>query len=299
MRQKGRKITLLDMKEPGKFVALKDVLDTKMKERAKAGIGTKVKQAKIVRREDEEKLWQEGVLGGDTGISLLNAVFYKVGMHFALRGGKEHHDLKVSNFRIELSPQGEKTLFYTEDVSKSNQGGLLHMKIQQKSVGVKEDKSCPERCIVYLYERYMSCCPTPRPDSFYLQPIFRPSSSCLFSQQRVGVNKLNGMVASMMRCIGENEGYTNHSLRATAATRLYDAGHDNQAISSVTGHRSKAVEAYKRMSSDLENKIQNTIAHASNATFNNCAVSKKSGVEGMININGNNSCTFNINVNIH
>jgi hypothetical protein len=40
--------------------------------------------------------------------------------------------------------------------------------------------------------------------------------------------------------------FTNHSLRATAATRLYDAGVDEQLIAEKTGHRSSAVRSYKR-----------------------------------------------------
>ena len=40
--------------------------------------------------------------------------------------------------------------------------------------------------------------------------------------------------------------YTNHSLRATAATRLYHANFDEQVIQEVTGHRSLAVHEYKR-----------------------------------------------------
>lgn len=37
--------------------------------------------------------------------------------------------------------------------------------------------------------------------------------------------------------------YTNHSLRATAATRLYAAGVDEQLIAEKTGHRSSTVSA--------------------------------------------------------
>ena len=40
--------------------------------------------------------------------------------------------------------------------------------------------------------------------------------------------------------------FKNHSLRATEATRLYDAGVDEQLITEKTGHRSSAVRSYKR-----------------------------------------------------
>ncbi|CAC5388535.1 unnamed protein product [Mytilus coruscus] len=48
---------------------------------------------------------------------------------------------------------------------------------------------------------------------------------------------------------------TNHSLRASAATRMYDAGVDEQLICEVTGHRSNAV--YKeQMKTEKENQFR-------------------------------------------
>ena len=43
--------------------------------------------------------------------------------------------------------------------------------------------------------------------------------------------------------------YSNHSLRATAATRMYSADLPEQLICEKTGHRSEAVRSYKRTSS--------------------------------------------------
>lgn len=45
--------------------------------------------------------------------------------------------------------------------------------------------------------------------------------------------------------------YTNHSIRVTVVTSLYEAGWDNTKIQSVTGHRTSAsVDRYKRLRSD-------------------------------------------------
>ena len=68
---------------------------------------------------------------------------------------------------------------------------------------------------------------------------------------------------------------TNHSLRATTATRLYQAGVDEQLVIEMTGHRSlEGVRSYKRTSdqqretlSDIFNnkipKVDGTIATCS------------------------------------
>lgn len=53
--------------------------------------------------------------------------------------------------------------------------------------------------------------------------------------------------------------YTNHSLRATAATRLYGAGVDEQLVTEKTGHRSSAIRAYKRTSEEQQQSVSDLI----------------------------------------
>lgn len=81
---------------------------------------------------------------------------------------------------------------------------------------------------------------------------------------------LHGMLTPLLACILFNSQlvnfadlqdrfqghYTNHSLRALAATRLYDARIDEQLITEKTGHRSTSVRSYKRMNEVLQQKSQ-------------------------------------------
>ncbi|XP_046577855.1 uncharacterized protein LOC124285635 [Haliotis rubra] len=53
--------------------------------------------------------------------------------------------------------------------------------------------------------------------------------------------------------------YSNHSLRATCATRLFQSGIDEQLIARTTGHRSTAVREYKRVSTAQEKELSNVI----------------------------------------
>lgn len=57
--------------------------------------------------------------------------------------------------------------------------------------------------------------------------------------------------------------FSNHSLRATCATRLYRAGVEEQRIMETTGHRSLAVRRYKRTSNEQKKEITTTLQAAS------------------------------------
>ena len=56
--------------------------------------------------------------------------------------------------------------------------------------------------------------------------------------------------------------FTNHSLRVTAATRLYDAEVDEATIMERTGHRSvEGIRTYKRASDKLKQFSSNVLNH--------------------------------------
>jgi hypothetical protein len=55
--------------------------------------------------------------------------------------------------------------------------------------------------------------------------------------------------------------FSNHSLRATCATRLFQAGVDEQLISKHTGHRSVAVRSYKRPSDEQERQLSSILKY--------------------------------------
>ena len=48
--------------------------------------------------EEENRLWELGILSAETPMSLLNAVFVLTGINLVLRGGQEHCGLKLSQF---------------------------------------------------------------------------------------------------------------------------------------------------------------------------------------------------------
>ncbi len=54
-----------------------------------------------------------------------------------------------------------------------------------------------------------------------------------------------------MAKIGREGKFTNHSLRVSAVTRMFNEGIEEQVVKEKTGHRSDAVRAYKRTAEHL------------------------------------------------
>ena len=90
----------------------------------KQGIGADVKHVAVIPLEHEELMWSTGVLGVESPMSLLRATFYTVGLHFCLRGGQEHRELKRSQFnRTTIDGYSSSTYYqYVENGSKNYQG---------------------------------------------------------------------------------------------------------------------------------------------------------------------------------
>ncbi len=66
-------------------------------------------------------------------------------------------------------------------------------------------------------------------------------------------------MAKLAHAAGLPGKHTNHSLRATAATRLYDQNIDEHQISKLTGHCSVAVCNYQRVSIDKEKELSDVL----------------------------------------
>ena len=244
------------------FHSFRTILDSEMKRLKASGLGI-VKRVEPISFNEEEKLWSNNVLGSTSPQVLLNTVIYMCGVYFALRSGKEHRDLQFDQIRIEATPSGKRCIKYTENASKNNPGGLKHRKIEPKTVVHFENSSDPDRCFIRLVEQYISHCPTTenrKSKAFYLTPLKKPKNDIWYSPVPVGHNTLANTMKRLCKEAGL-EGYkTNHSLRVTAATRLYNAGVDEQLIMQRTGHRSiEGVRIYKRTSEQQQEDVSSLL----------------------------------------
>ncbi len=247
------------------FAGFQRTLDGEMKRLRSTGLGAKRKQAEPITIEEENLLWEKGVLGDKSPQVLLDTLLFLCGIHFALRSGEEHRSLQITQLELICPPRGGPArLVYTENYSKNNQGGLLHRKIKPKEVTCYENKENPSRCLVKLFQKYVSHRPS-GPTCFYLSPLRKLKNNIWYSKVPVGHNTLAGTVNRICKEAGVTGYKTNHSLRVTNATRLFQNGIEEQLIMSNTGHRSlDGVRCYKRISEEQKQHMSDVLNSATN-----------------------------------
>ena len=247
------------------FKDVRFMLDNLMKSRTQEGIGNKVRRAQVLTFTDEDLLWSLGLLGTHSPEALLYSVLYTIGLSCSLRAGKEHYQLRSipfqSQFTFLTDGRGRTYFKFVEDVGlKTNKGGLKHRKFEPKMVDVYPISNI-ERCPVRLLQKYLHMLPKNcNCKRLYLQPKKKYCANCWYLDAPVGENKLRSFVKHLTTKAGIPGFFTNHSLRASSCTRMYQSGVEEQVIQEVSGHRSLAVRSYKH-TSDRQREI------ASNSIF--------------------------------
>ena len=104
------------------FLGLRNTLDTVSVSVRKEGIGVSKSHAAAISSEDQKLMWESGVLGTDSPWALSSSC---TELHFSLRGGQEHIDLTIDQFKRfpdDCSYDGNTYYEYTEHGSKNYQG---------------------------------------------------------------------------------------------------------------------------------------------------------------------------------
>ena len=256
--------SILD-KDDRRFKDLLKTLDTLCSDLHRQGIGATKNSAKVIEPIHEDIFWQKGLLGFSTPKVLQRTVFFYVGLNFVLRGVQEQQDLIPSQFsRVpqDRSVYNAKVYYqYTELASKNNQHRFKDINAQNK---VNRAYALPgnPRCIVKMLDKYLSLLPADAP-YFYMRAYdeFRDEQAGpVFTRQRVGVNTLKNVLPSLSKESGIGMRYTNHSLRATAITRMFNYGVEEKIIAETSGHKStKALRVYEHPSEQQMKQVTSVI----------------------------------------
>ena len=146
------------------FQTLHHTMDSVYRKLQESGVGAQKQQAETFTIEEENTLWESGVLGLENPKNLLHAVFYGNGKNFCLRGGNEHRDLKLS----QLS-----TLRMVTDTQKMHQKMLAQLHVKKKCVDIFRNPEAGDRCHCRVLDLYISKLPSEAKDKdlFYVLPM--------------------------------------------------------------------------------------------------------------------------------
>lgn len=248
---------LTEMGQPIRFfknevhIPIINALDASMKLSVRNGVNVYRKKANVISRSDEKLLWEKGQLGSSTPNQLMRTLFYYNGLHFGLRGGEEHTKLTIDQFSV-IKKEEKEFLQYKEGSGKTYHGGLRDVR-RDPNIKIYPASGDPASCHVELFKKFVKVRPS-NTNRFYLQTINKAESGpekfgTWFTSRPIGHNVLRTMLQKMCSAVGLSGYYTNHSLRATLATRLYQEEVSEQVIMEMTGHKSlEGVRSYKRTS---------------------------------------------------
>ena len=181
--------------------------------------------------QEEDLLWQKGLLGSSSSEALLNSVYFYNGKLFGLRSA-EHRHITLNNFVI-----GDNFIKFEENVSKTFHGGLLDLNYEPRVVRHichEEGKEHTTRCLVKIYWLYISLAEiyNKNGNAFYCRPDIKQLG---FFKSAVGVNTLAKILPNMCKAVGMKV-KTSHSLRVTCATALLEKDVEEKLIRNRTVH---------------------------------------------------------------
>ena len=267
----------LDKKDP-RFKLLHNSLDSLYHKLRTMNVGTVVKHAEVFSKDEEVQLWETGTLGIHSPQALLNAVFFLNGKNFCLRGGDEHRSLKLSQLKRGDDPP---SYLYVENGSKNRSGTFSQRYVPNKTVPIYANPLDNERCHVQVLDLYISKLPKDAiaKDIFYVRPLARiPADRRLpwFTAIPIGKNELARMVPKMCEEGGIAGRKTNHSLRATGATQMFQANVPEKIIQERTGHRSTdALRLYERTTEEQHKAVTKVLGSNMEVSYTSVLQQKK------------------------
>lgn len=152
---------------------------------------------------------------------------------------------------------------YTEFISKNN----LHRfkDIYSKNKIVKAFAAVDSnRCPVKFLDIYFSLLP-PEPIAFYLRALNdvpKVTGKPWLINTHVGINTLKVVLPNLSKKAGLFTPYTNHSLRATAATRIYTSDIPEKVIAETAGHgRLAGLRSYEHTTTLQKKAVTKTLSN--------------------------------------
>lgn len=239
-----------------RFFYLRRCIDRRMQEVTEEGVHLQKRQADPIDSDDEDLLWSSKAFNVKTSEGLLSAVYFYTCKVFGLRSRDEHRNLTMDQFIFGEDSKGPYVNFIGK-TDKTNKGGLRHRQVSEKNiVHYDSDSSVATYKLLKLYfERLHACGIIDGP--FYRRPLVEHCNRPRYGVSPIGVHSISKLLpaAAKKAKIPNSKNITGHSGKVSCATTLYRKNFDEKLIRERTGHRSNALENYKRTSSEQKKEV--------------------------------------------
>ena len=174
-------------------------------------------------------------------VTLTNTFWFLLCYFFARRGREGFRTLTKDSFTIKEDDKGIKYLAESHsEISKNWQGGTSSKAwdySDQRGYGIQIGESNINLVDVYTF--YTSKL-SPDNEALFQKPLKNwEKSEYWFGKTVLGKNKLGQIMKSISEKCGMSRVYTNHSVRATAITIMYQNGIDTKQICKITKHKTE------------------------------------------------------------
>ena len=173
-----------------------------------------------------------------------------------MRGGEEHRSLLLSQIKFGEEDNTE-YVEYTENSSKKRPGGNKLLNLENKVVRFYSQPSLGEHCHVHPLKLYISKLPeaSVKKDLFYCRLLKKFSDDGpWYCNMSLGHNTLSSTLKTMAGLTTERK--TNHSLRVTSISRMFQAKVPEKIIMERSGHLTKeGVRSYEHTTNDQTREV--------------------------------------------
>ena len=186
--------------------------------------------------------------------------WFNICFQFGRRGREGWRELKKDHFQINTDTKGHRylTIILTES-TKNNPGGHNQSSQDYSDVRMYEISSNPMDPVA-AFEFYLEKLHPENPNLFAKAKKTFMKDEVWYTKEVIGKNTLANIMKEISRKAGLSKSYTNHCVRASTVTHLYQAGVDTQQICSITKHKNEAtLSHYISASSDEQKRSASSI----------------------------------------
>ena len=204
--------------------------------------------------EEEEQMWQKGVLGSSTAKILTDTIHFYNGKIFGLRTG-EHRMIRPRDFEI-----GDDYIQYTENASKTHQGGLRDLKKNPRVIKhfceMCSNGEEHTRCLVRIYRQYLELVESLRiKDSAYYFQAYTDKFE--LKNISMGIHTLNKIVPSLCESLFAK---ANKSLFACYVCKSFiQRERERRANSSPSWSHVRSTISYEKANRQQELQVSNLL----------------------------------------